>query len=312
MNNPVSRLVRSSSKPAYGGLAPRHAAIATAGIAGAIVLAVGAFAVFGGSTPEVTKTATVAPESTQPAAPVKKPAQVKQAASKTPQPQQKSAEAKPVAKPEKPTARNQMTAPETTLAAKLTSSLPPLANAPVPAVDGVEIASTSAAVPLREAASTGLTEPASERLAIPDGLRGTVDVQVAESEAEVAMLETSTGMTDETAPAPDTATVASVAPNSAEPVVTVEPQAAARTPVQAPTGPLPALKPAKSTQAVKLRAGPADEAGVITILPANAAIQAEADCQWCTVVYNGKRGYIYKNFIRRSAAEEAAAGQGLF
>ncbi|MDI6027890.1 hypothetical protein QBK99_17005 [Corticibacterium sp. UT-5YL-CI-8] len=312
MNNPVNRLVRSSSKPASAGLAPRHAAIATAGIAGALVLAVGAFAIFGGSKPEAAKTAAAVPEITQPAAPVKKPAQVKQAAPKTPQPQQKSVEAKPVAKPEKPTARNQLTASETTLAAKLTSSLPPLANAPTPAGSGVEIASTSAAMPLRETASTGLTEPAAERLAIPGGLRGTVDVQVAESEADVAMLEASTGMTDESAPAPDTDTVASVEPNTDELLAVTEPQAAVRTPVQAPAGPLPALKPAKATQAVKLRAGPADEAGVITVLPANATIQAEADCQWCTVVYNGQRGYVYKTFIRRSAAEEAAAGQGLF
>ena len=113
-----------------------------------------------------------------------------------------------------------------------------------------------------------------------DGLRGTLDVQVAETEAEVAMLEASTGMVGESA--------------------------------SDANGPLPDLRPAKAAKYANLRDGPADEAKVIVVVPANAAIEAETDCNWCTVVYQGQRGYIYKNLIRRTVAEEAKAGQGLF
>lgn len=117
---------------------------------------------------------------------------------------------------------------------------------------------------------------------IATGLRGSIDVQVAESEAEVAMLETTTGMID-----PSTTT-------------------------RALDGPLPALRPAKAAKWANLRDGPADESKVILVVPADAAIEAETDCNWCTVVYNGQRGFMYKSLIRRSAAEEASSGQGLF
>lgn len=150
-----------------------------------------------------------------------------------------------------------------------------------------------------------------------EGLRGSIDVQVAENEEQVAALETSTGMTAETSPLAERVTpedtsapVDDEARQPAQGAETSATQAAA--PVVQPSGPLPAMKAAKTTQHVKMRAGPADEAGVITVVPANTALQAEADCNWCTVVYNGRRGYIFKNFIRRSPAEEAAAGGGLF
>lgn len=116
--------------------------------------------------------------------------------------------------------------------------------------------------------------------AIPvEGLRGSLNVQVAETEAEVAMLELSTGMIE----------------------------AGAMTPEQ------PAeLRPAKTAKYANLRDGPADEAKVLLVVPANSAIEAAANCEWCAVVYQGQRGYMYKSLIRRSLQEEAAAGQGLF
>ena len=60
------------------------------------------------------------------------------------------------------------------------------------------------------------------------------------------------------------------------------------------------LSPAKATQYVNMRAGPDDGATVLTVVPANASIQAEADCRWCEVSYNGKTGYIYRTFIARN------------
>ncbi|PWK76367.1 SH3 domain-containing protein [Aminobacter sp. AP02] len=129
------------------------------------------------------------------------------------------------------------------------------------------------------------SDPAPAAASAPADLRGSLDVQVAETDAEIAMLEASTGMV-----------------------------AASATPVSTSLldGPLPDLRPAKAAKWGNLRDGPADESKVILVVPANAAIDAETDCNWCTVVYKGQRGYMYKNLIRRSAADEAKAGQGLF
>lgn len=126
--------------------------------------------------------------------------------------------------------------------------------------------------------------------------RGTSNVQVAETEADVAKLEAATGMLDQV---PEPASIQPAAPSA-----TSDTKLAAVS--------QPDLKPAKVTKYVNLRDGPADEAQVLTVVPANADIDAEADCGWCTVVYKGQRGYVYKSFIRRGVAEEAAAGQGLF
>lgn len=59
------------------------------------------------------------------------------------------------------------------------------------------------------------------------------------------------------------------------------------------------LQPAKANQYVNMRAAPADDASVITVVPANAAIEAETDCRWCEVSYDGQKGYIFQSFIAR-------------
>lgn len=60
----------------------------------------------------------------------------------------------------------------------------------------------------------------------------------------------------------------------------------------------PGMRDATTTQAVNLRAGPNDEAEVLTVVPAKAAITAEDGCNhWCAASYDGRSGYIYKNFI---------------
>lgn len=144
---------------------------------------------------------------------------------------------------------------------------------------------------------TAGAEPAASASTAADELRGSLDVQVAESEAEIAKLEASTGMVDE-----------AIVKNGAPADTDVAP---ADTP--AAPGPLPKLEAAQATKFVNLRAEPAGEADVIVVVPENAAIEAETDCNWCTVVYKGQRGYIYKTFISRGAAEkEAASGVGLY
>ena len=54
---------------------------------------------------------------------------------------------------------------------------------------------------------------------------------------------------------------------------------------------------AKATAWVNLRAGPSDDAEVLMVVPALAAIEAEAACNWCAVSYDGREGFIYKTFI---------------
>ena len=48
---------------------------------------------------------------------------------------------------------------------------------------------------------------------------------------------------------------------------------------------------------VNMRAGPSDDARVLMVVPGSADIQAETDCGWCAVSYDGREGYIYKTFI---------------
>lgn len=60
----------------------------------------------------------------------------------------------------------------------------------------------------------------------------------------------------------------------------------------------PSMRPATTTRYVNLRAGPDDGAQVLAVVPERAAIDAEEDCGWCEVTYQGRSGYIYKSFIR--------------
>lgn len=57
------------------------------------------------------------------------------------------------------------------------------------------------------------------------------------------------------------------------------------------------LLPAKTTRYVNLRAAPDDDGAVLEVVPALASIEAQGDCNWCAVSYEGRRGYIYKTFI---------------
>ncbi|WP_157016547.1 SH3 domain-containing protein [Mesorhizobium xinjiangense] len=94
-------------------------------------------------------------------------------------------------------------------------------------------------------------------------------VEIAETEAEAAALEEKLEMASSEI---DTAQTASI--------------------------PAAGLSPATVTRWVNMRAGPADEAEILMVVPANADVEAESDCNWCAVAYEDKRGFIYKSFIR--------------
>ncbi|WP_394886300.1 SH3 domain-containing protein [Mesorhizobium sp. AaZ16] len=57
---------------------------------------------------------------------------------------------------------------------------------------------------------------------------------------------------------------------------------------------------ARVTKYVNLRSGPTDESKVVAVVPAKASVSV-IDCKaWCEVVFDGKKGWIYKRFIRES------------
>ena len=57
---------------------------------------------------------------------------------------------------------------------------------------------------------------------------------------------------------------------------------------------------ARVTRYVNLRSGPNDESKVVAVVPAKASVSV-LDCKaWCEVVFDGKKGWIYKRFIRES------------
>lgn len=58
------------------------------------------------------------------------------------------------------------------------------------------------------------------------------------------------------------------------------------------------MRPAIARKAVNMRASGRSGAKVVMVIPAKAQIEAEPSCShWCLVSYNGRQGYIYKDFV---------------
>ena len=51
-------------------------------------------------------------------------------------------------------------------------------------------------------------------------------------------------------------------------------------------------------QAVTMRTGPKQKAAAMITVPAKTSVQVIGCKKWCEIVYNGKRGWIYKSFIK--------------
>lgn len=70
------------------------------------------------------------------------------------------------------------------------------------------------------------------------------------------------------------------------------------------------LRKGRTIKYVNLRAGPDNDAEVLVIMPANAAILAEGSCiHWCAAVYQGKKGFIYKTLIAYSSGSSSGQSQ---
>lgn len=54
---------------------------------------------------------------------------------------------------------------------------------------------------------------------------------------------------------------------------------------------------ARVTAAVNMRSSPKKGAGVLMVVPAGSAVQVFSCDGWCQIAYNGRTGWIYKNFL---------------
>ncbi|RWO26919.1 MAG: SH3 domain-containing protein [Mesorhizobium sp.] len=52
---------------------------------------------------------------------------------------------------------------------------------------------------------------------------------------------------------------------------------------------------------VTMRTGPKNSAAAIVTIPAKTSVQVMGCKKWCQIVYNGKRGWIYKSFVKTGA-----------
>ncbi|MGO4842384.1 SH3 domain-containing protein, partial [Rhizobiaceae sp. 2RAB30] len=59
------------------------------------------------------------------------------------------------------------------------------------------------------------------------------------------------------------------------------------------------------TTHVKLRARATNGAAVVAVIPDNASVGVVACDLWCEVVYKGRRGFIYKDFVGKPRAAQA-------
>lgn len=157
-----------------------------------------------------------------------------------------------------------------------------------PAVETIDVAVAESEFDIaRLEEMTGMVEPAKPEPVAPtaeEAARVTATVG-ATADAEVeAPIESNTAASpvapDATAPDP---AIAATQPTEADDgtetasIVPGAPVESEQKPSTQVASPLPALGAAKVSRYVNLRSGPADEAGVVTIVPAGATVQAQAD-----------------------------------
>lgn len=72
----------------------------------------------------------------------------------------------------------------------------------------------------------------------------------------------------------------------------------------AATGAAPAST-AVVTSSVKMRSRATNGAAIVAVIPDNASVGVVACQAWCEVVYKGRRGFIYKDFVGKPSAAPA-------
>jgi hypothetical protein len=56
----------------------------------------------------------------------------------------------------------------------------------------------------------------------------------------------------------------------------------------------------RTARAVTMRARPSSRGGVLGTVPGSADVQVVSCDQWCEIVYKGKRGFVYRSFLRNN------------
>lgn len=179
-----------------------------------------------------------------------------------------AATAEPGASPVAPQARISDETPPTTLPSEIASPMPDRGR-------------TAAIEPTRNQES--------------DTLALSFNAPVAANEGEVALLEVI-----QMEPLEEDQDQTSTAPRN-EPQIIELPETAPApvvpAPVVAQSSSASGLRSATISSAVNLRAAPNNRSKVLLVVPAGARIEAQSDCGWCAVDYEGNQGFIYKSFI---------------
>lgn len=56
-------------------------------------------------------------------------------------------------------------------------------------------------------------------------------------------------------------------------------------------------RPAQVTKAANMRSRPKSGSGIVMVVPRSATVQLVGCKVWCEIVYKGRRGYVYKDFV---------------
>jgi hypothetical protein len=59
-------------------------------------------------------------------------------------------------------------------------------------------------------------------------------------------------------------------------------------------------RPGRTARSVTMRAKPDDHGGVLGTVPGSADVQVVSCASWCEIVYKGKRGFVYRKFLRNN------------
>ncbi|RUU47709.1 SH3 domain-containing protein, partial [Mesorhizobium sp. M6A.T.Ca.TU.002.02.2.1] len=84
-------------------------------------------------------------------------------------------------------------------------------------------------------------------------------------------------------------------------IPTAKPQLPAATQAKVEAKKVSAADTGRILRAVTMRTGPKKNAAPIVTVPAKTSVQVMGCKKWCQIVYNGKRGWIYKSFIKTGA-----------
>lgn len=208
-------------------------------------------------------------------------------------------------------------APQAARKADAVSPASPAREAAIPAL--------SSSSPRWDPASGGGTAPVPAEAAAPAPAPATQQAssQPAEQKETVAAYaepsaenDASTALSEVAAPAPmdDQAAAGQNADNPSDGAQTaaipeVKPQAPQADPAAAGDDAGAKPKPEKAgagangriLRPVTMRAGPKKGAAAILTVPAKASVQVMSCKQWCEIVYNGKRGWVYKSYVKTGA-----------